>query len=292
MVPSRVKKLAVDWNYKQRFLDVGETAYIYEDYDGNVGIVFSKVNLNKYSSTYEMCEEGENFVNGFKRVKFVDGTYSFVSEETGELLPYKFNVATDFNEYGFAMVAIDYGVSWFYKGKVLFDSNGKVELKRWYGDSQKFLTVVEDFEDFLGCPVSMVYETYADRAKDSYKHFIEAHFLNSNGDFITFKAVNDEERVQSSFRDSFNWDENMLDVLGRLKKCSKGFVLFGNYIIFSSGYFCTCDEFCRRPDIMKVISRFNDSLENRKIVFDSDEDGQIGMFSSGSSYVMRPKDQN
>ena len=70
---------------------------------------------NKKSTLSEIVMENDEFVNGFKVVKLANDSYSYIRESDNKLMPYQYDVAFNFNEYGFAMVGKDGSVSWINK---------------------------------------------------------------------------------------------------------------------------------------------------------------------------------
>ena len=60
----------------------------------------------------EIVDESSSFVNGFKVVKTANGEYAYVRESDNSLLPFRYDVAFDFNAFGFAIVGKDGSVSW------------------------------------------------------------------------------------------------------------------------------------------------------------------------------------
>lgn len=83
--------------------------------------------LNKRpEKSSEIVEESENFVNGFKVVKISNGEYAYVRESDNLLLPYRYDVVSNFNDYGFAVVGRDGYVSWIDKNFNYFSRNGEM----------------------------------------------------------------------------------------------------------------------------------------------------------------------
>ena len=78
------------------------------------------------------------FINGFMVVKTLNGEYGYVRESDGVLLPYRYDVAFNFNNYGFAMVARDGTAAWIDKNfnilkddKLVPDKPGS-KLDAWF----------------------------------------------------------------------------------------------------------------------------------------------------------------
>lgn len=77
--------------------------------------------------SFAIVESGNTeFVNGFKLVKNEYGQSLYVREEDNKLLPYVFDIATDFNKFGLAMVAIDTRVSWINKNFQYINKDGEI----------------------------------------------------------------------------------------------------------------------------------------------------------------------
>ena len=82
---------------------------------------------------FTIVEKSDEFVHGFKLGKNSHGQFLFIREEDGAVMPYVFDVATDFNELGFAMVGKNSEVSWIDKNFNYIDSKGT----KWEVDSNR-----------------------------------------------------------------------------------------------------------------------------------------------------------
>ena len=88
----------------------------------------------RHPKSLEIIDDSRDFVNGYKVVQTANKEYAYVKEEGNTLLPFRYDIATDFNEYGYAMVGKDGKVSWIDKNfKYL---NSKYEMVN--EDSSKF----------------------------------------------------------------------------------------------------------------------------------------------------------
>ena len=119
------------------FVDKGTERYAYILNEGTDKEVRVNVLLPYYSRpdiSFDIIDDSRDFVNGFKLVQIANMEYAYVKEEGNTLLPFRYDVATDFNEYGYAMVGKDGKVSWIDKNfKYL---NSKYEMVN--EDSSKF----------------------------------------------------------------------------------------------------------------------------------------------------------
>lgn len=71
----------------------------------------------------------KKFVNGFKLVKMSDDKYAYIQEKDMTLLPYRYDYATNFNEFGLAIVGKDGGVSWINKDFKYLNSKGEMVIE-------------------------------------------------------------------------------------------------------------------------------------------------------------------
>lgn len=60
----------------------------------------------------EIVDENNSFINGYKVVQTSNGEYAYIRQSDFQLLPFRYDIASDFNEYGFAMVGKNGSVSW------------------------------------------------------------------------------------------------------------------------------------------------------------------------------------
>ena len=67
---------------------------------------------NIHIKSEKIIDDSNEFVNGFKVVQTENGEYAYVRESDNVLLPFRYDVAFDFNQYGFAIVGKDGSVSW------------------------------------------------------------------------------------------------------------------------------------------------------------------------------------
>ena len=74
----------------------------------------------------KIVDDSNNFVNGFKVVKTANGEYAYVREFDNSLLPFRYDVACDFNEFGFTIVGKDGSVSWIDKNFKYLNLQGEM----------------------------------------------------------------------------------------------------------------------------------------------------------------------
>lgn len=117
---------------------VGQAFISYKYIDENGESDEFNVFYRRYKyKTEEMCvdiiDDPGVFTNGFKVVRLSDGLFGYVREEDGMLLPERFLIAGEFDEYGFAMVGKENGVTFIDK-----DFNALASLKSYRNGNESF----------------------------------------------------------------------------------------------------------------------------------------------------------
>lgn len=95
-------------------------------------------NFGRPKISEEIVDDSNNFINGFKVVKTASEEYAYIRQSDSRLLPFRYDVASDFNEYGFAMVGKDGSVSWIDTDFRYLDVNGKMVVEDLDKDYIKF----------------------------------------------------------------------------------------------------------------------------------------------------------
>ncbi len=101
---------------------LGEYSYSITKDDGSTNIVHFKrpATINGQMTAKNVFRiagaVSDDFVKGFKLLADQEGRYLYYQQGNGlrpeKIIPYIFDIATDFNEYGLAMVAVNGRVSW------------------------------------------------------------------------------------------------------------------------------------------------------------------------------------
>ena len=99
--------------------------YNYRIGDDTYKTIVNKEYNNIRSTEIDIDRKTDEFVNGYKVVKTNTGGYSYRREIDNLLLGCRFDVATDFNEHGLAMVARDGKVTWMNKNYELLNIKGE-----------------------------------------------------------------------------------------------------------------------------------------------------------------------
>ena len=180
-------------------------------------------------ASFDIVDESRDFVNGFKVVQLDNKEYAYVREKDNKLLPYRYDIATDFNEYGYAMVGKDGKVSWIDKNfKYL---NSKYEMVN--EDSSKFngFLSVSDFSKGEH-PLSKV-------CSCSYDWNKKTSYFGVDGKIKEFSRYDGEIiRDSNSIKNFSYYSEDFND---------KGYATANNdwLILLSSGYYLYTKDLIR-----------------------------------------------
>lgn len=251
IIPGFVQSLSydLDGRYKKNCLPGEDVVYTYIDMEGNKCRIASHFIENK---NFSILNDEKDYINGFRRVLFSDFTYGYREESTEELVPYKFNLATNFNENGIAMVAIDSGVTLLTSDFKILYKNGK--YFKMGGFSSHFSMPIPIKVDSF----SSLYITYTHRASNGINE-LEAMFLDKTGSNITFRSPTGEgERL--FFR------KTCKETLLKENECrisEAGFIICGDYILLSSGYYITLSELCMLPEVIDYIRELSMTINSQ-----------------------------
>ena len=166
-----------------------------------------------------IIEENKDFVNGFKVVKTANDEYGYIRESDNKLLPYRYDIALDFNEYGLAMVGKDGYVTWINTKFQYLNTDG--ELVSYDNDilnQEHCFTDISDFSESKN-PLSRV--SYSNYNSDTFTKYI-----NTNGEVQSFTNYNGE--TLGSFRVNVFSYGNKFD--------ESGFAEADGFILSSEGY--------------------------------------------------------
>ncbi len=100
------------------FQDEVDENYIIYDYKINRELEYPveiHYENNKRMNSDKVIATTDEFINGYKVVQVETGEYGYIREQDNLLLPYRFDIASNFNEYGYAMIARDGKATWLNK---------------------------------------------------------------------------------------------------------------------------------------------------------------------------------
>ena len=176
----------------------------------------------RHPASIDIIDDSRDFVNGYKVVQTDNEEYAYVREEDNKLLPYRYDIATDFNKYGYAIVGKNARVSWIDKNFRYFNEEEEKfteEQEIGYNTFNGFLGV-SDFSKGEN-PLSRMY-------RRGYNNTVS--YLGTNGKIKEFskydgEIIRDDEsnKCFSDYSEDFN---------------DKGYAKANNdeIILLSSGY--------------------------------------------------------
>lgn len=212
--------------------------------------------------SFDIIDDTRDFVNGFKVVQTANKEYAYVREEDNELLPYRYDIATDFNEYGYAMVGKDAKVSWIDREFRYFDA-----------DEEKFLDEMESnharFNGFLSVSDFSKGETPLSRISRFYNN-TDVSYLGIDGKYKEFFKCDGERISESDSIKEFPGYSTVFDDGGHAtaNDCE--------LILLSGGYYLSVKDLIRSAkikDLMKIATKegfldiINDSEKKFKQVY-------------------------
>ncbi len=170
----------------------------------------------------EIVDDSNNFVNGFKVVKTANGEYAYVREADNSLLPFRYDIAFDFNEFGFAIVGKDGSVSWIDKDFKYLNLQGEMveeELdKNW-----------AKFDGWQGISAFSKGEIPLSRVYDGRNTYGRISYFGTDGKFKEFYSYNgeiDSYFPRTAFGNGSTFDE-------------KGYAMADGDMLFAKGYYVT-----------------------------------------------------
>lgn len=180
---------------------------------------------NRPKKSEEIIEQNKDFVNGFKVVKTLNGEFAYLREHDNVLLPYRYDIAFDFNEFGFAIVGKEGQVSWIDKDFKYLDRCGKMKTEELNDISSKLKGWHKVSSFSKGdIPLSRVY--------DGSNIYNRVAYFDTDGEikkFYSFDGTIDEQDYIEIFSNGQTFDE-------------KGFAWADKYLVFAKGYYISYDS--------------------------------------------------
>lgn len=228
------------------FVDKGTERYAYILNEGTDKEVRVNVLLPYYSRpdiSFDIIDDSRDFVNGFKLVQIANMEYAYVKEEGNTLLPFRYDVATDFNEYGYAMVGKDGKVSW-------IDKNFKylnIQEKKF---TEEYEIGYSKFNGFLGVsdfskgenPLSKIYR---------FGHNNTVSYLGTDGRIKEFYGYDGKIIRNDQSNKNFSYYSEDFNDKGYAKANN------GELILLSSGYYLSVKDLikiCEEKGFLDTIS--------------------------------------
>ena len=217
----------------------------YVVYRGEKAISTIKVKLpevRRPEKSDKIIKSSQKFVNGYKIVQTENGEYGYIDEENNELLPYRYDLALDFNQYGYAIVGKDGNVTWINKKFEHLNIIGKMvkdySTEKSWTKTDGWLKVSEFSKGNM--PLSRVYDN-----KTKYGELVA--YFNTSGElqeFYHYDNPNDDDFPKTYFIHGTSFDESDTATAE-------------NYLLLARGYFMTYSElvnFCKQNGITNIIN--------------------------------------
>ena len=200
----------------------------------------------------EIVSLNDKFVNGFKIVETANGEYAYIRESDGVLLPYRYDIATDFNDYGFAMVAKDGNASWINKNFRYFSRDGEMVVEniedRYYKYSE-FKGFQKIYKFSTGnYPLSKVYDG------------------RGRGEIVFYFSTEGKIKEFYQFDGSFDYEFPVVSLASK-DFGDKDYIINGYGIFFAKGYYFPLKyvlEFCEQNGIINTIYENADKCFNEE----------------------------
>ena len=191
-----------------------------------------------------IIDDRNEFVNGFKVVQLENEEYAYVRESDHQLLPFRYDVACNFNPYGFAMVGKNGRVSWIDKTFRYLNLKGKM--------------IEEDGFVFDGW----------NQIQEFSKGRIPLSFLyNGNLSFGRASYFG----IDGNIKEFFHYDGTVSESIGSYSFIGGtpfnefGYATMNDGILLARGYYCTYLEFVEFCNKQGFIQMMCENIEKQNI---------------------------
>ena len=187
--------------------------------------------LCRPKKSFTIIDDSKDFVNGYKVVQTANKEYGYVREYDNTLLPFRYDIATDFNQYGYAMVGKNAKVSWIDKNFRYFNAEKEEfteENEIGYNTFCGFLSV-SDFSKGE-YPLSKIYR---------FGYNNEVSYFTPDGKIKEFSKYDGEIIRDSDSIKNFSFYSTEFN--------DKGYATANkdNIILLSSGYYLSLKDLIR-----------------------------------------------
>lgn len=290
-----VKSLSVRTIEFDHVLREMKVRYIFDEYmpqekyvDLNICSVKEEYDVYKEKNIH-VIDDTNNFVNGYKVVELSNHKFGYIKEETNELMPFYFEVASNFNDYGLAMVGKRSSVAW-------IDKNfGHINMMSGFCKPPITLTIENICEylnhemafksyskicNFSGkqVPLSMVSISHVydnDFPPIKNQPFYNASYIDINGKYKEFMYYdgNFKDYMDTAFHTGTSFNElgyalaSTMNIVGERSNKQMVSDINGHYILFDNGIYCNMEIFQKLCiEHGGTISSIKEDLEKRKIL--------------------------
>lgn len=274
-LPKKIKSIEV---FNKTVIENGIKMHEYILNNGREDVDFISISLPttfKYNASCDIIDDTHDFVNGFKLVQTANKEYAYVREEDNTLLPYRYDIATDFNEYGYAMVGKDDRVSWIDRKFRYFDADEEKFLDEEERDYDKFNGFIS-VSDFSNGEIPLSRVGKYDNTISDNKYFIR--YLGIDGKIKNFRnydgtRINEYSSLNKFLYEGTDFDKNGIAVTNTYK---------GQVALLASGYYILerdLIELCKNNGILKTLERNIKIQERDYYKFLKDVEFSTGLMS-------------
>ena len=203
--------------------NIGYTINKGEDTETNIYACLPK--YYRPAKTNFIAEYNSPFKNGFKVVKMANEEYAYIRESDQTLMPFRYDIAFNFNEYGFAMVGKEGNVSWIDKNFNYLNSMGEMVRENLEEEFIRFdgWKGVKEFSKG-DIPLSQVYDN-----KNTYGRMSYFGIDGKIKDFYQYNGQINYSFPKTTFMNGTSFDE-------------KGYAKADNNILFAKGYYISYED--------------------------------------------------
>lgn len=250
-LPTKIKSITCFGNTFIDLKHIRNICYVLnEDTEDEKKVCIKLPELYRPKKSETIVDDNNEFCNGFKVVKLVNGEYGYVRENDNLLLPYRYDVAFDFNDYGFAIVGKDGCVSWIDKDFRYLNLQGRMveeDLEKTWNKFESWQEIYDFSEGNI--PLSRLY-----CGRSIYRII---SYFDTNGkikDFYKYDGEVNELITTNVFLSGTTFDEN-------------GRAMAGSNLLFARGYYISYNDIiklCEEKGYIQAIS------EDAEKYFDKD----------------------
>ena len=209
---------------KDDYIEVNYELVDEDDYVERIHMVLPKDNETRiHGAVY--TDNGSKFVNGFRLVQNEYGQNLYVREEDNKVMPHVFDIAGNFNEYGYAKVGKNGRVSWIDKNFNYLNKEGKM--------------VPDDINDYNFDGWTKVYPFSKGNTPLSKCLDMNVSYFGIDGNVKEFKRYSASGKLSEEGLTSFNRFATTFN--------SKGYAIspegfMDKIMIFDKGYYITYED--------------------------------------------------
>lgn len=270
----RVRYIFDEYMPQEKYVDLNICS-VTEEYDG-----YEEKGIH-------VIDDTNNFVNGYKVVELSNHKFGYIKEETNELMPFYFEVALNFNDYGLAMIGKRSSVAWIDKNFGYIEIGGgfckppitlTIEKICTYLNHEMGFKSFSRVCNFSGnqVPLSMVSNSHVydnDFPPIKNEPFYNAAYVDVNGMFKEFTYYDGKFKsyADTAFSTGTSFNElgyalaSSMDIVGEDANQQMVSDINGHYILFDNGIYCNMETYQKLCiEHGGTISSIKENLEKRK----------------------------